>query len=377
MIVVIMKQPVKSYVLLSLVVLVVRSMYVLIYIQANKIPVYILFLLQLFFMNVLTSSISFMNHMASRTEPLKLKEFTIGFTLPSQLIMFTIDSILYAIIVWYVMKVFPNPCLEAKKWWFLVDMRRPFKGDDMAGKAINRAFIEYCSSEKKEALNCNRICKIINNKIVVSNVTVKSYEGEITMLMGHKGAGQAITINMLGGLIKPTSGRIRVYGYDFNSTTARSKVSMCPTQNSFFQLLTPYEYIKLICQVRGLAYGDIIKELNKWMETSKFNFHVPIGSLSFDHQRILALTCCLCLDSRLIVMYLPTLHMTPKAKIHFWNMMKKELAGRSFIIATHNLEEAIQLGNRIAMMSYGTIRCYGSPYFLRKRMVDGYRLVRK
>lgn len=365
----------KSFALLILILLIVRSVYVLIYIQANEFPLGVSLLMQLFFLNTLTNAISFMNFMSARGDPLKWEDFTIGFTIPCELIMFTADSFLYSFMTWYIMKVFPNDILEAKPWWFLFDFKAKQEEEDRAGLAIPRNFVEYYPTNLKEVLNCNRVCKFIKNQRILSNLTLKSYEGEITVLMGHKGCGQQVAIDIIGGLMQPTSGTIRIYGYELNSSAAKSKIAMCPTENSFFEMLTPAEYIMFVCKMRGIAYGDIINELNKWATKCKFKFNVLIKHLTYDEQRILALVCCLCVDSRVIVMYLPTIKMCPKQKMQFWSILKSELVGRSFILATHHMEEAVQIGNRIAMMSHGYIRCYGSPYYLRKHMVDGYRLV--
>lgn len=375
LIVAIMKNPKKSIAFHILIILIFRSVYLLIYIQANKVHIIFSFIMYLFYFNILTNTTYFVNYIMSRNESLSWDHINIGFTIPAHLIMFMVDTVLYLIITFYVMQVSPNIDLEPKKWWFIFDWRKTTEEKDEAGPAIPRAYIEYCSSDKKEALNCNRICKRWGKSMLLTNLTFKAYEGEICVLIGHKGGGQTLASNIFAGLVKPTSGRIRVYGHDQNTPAAKSKLSMCPSENCFYQLLTATEYIQFLCNVRGLAYGDIVRELAIWEKTCKFNFHTCIKNLSYDEQRILSLVCCLCVDSRVIICYQPTVKMAPQYKILFWSIMRRELAGRSIVISTQNLEEATQIGNRIAIMAFGAISCYGSPYFLRKRILDGYRLV--
>ncbi|CAF1151211.1 unnamed protein product, partial [Brachionus calyciflorus] len=89
-------------------------------------------------------------------------------------------------------------------------------------------------------------------KQAVQNLSLNIYEGQISVLLGHNGAGKSTTISMITGLAKPTNGRILVNDIDVvkNTKEARKCIGFCPQYNLLFDDLTVYEHLKFYSKLK-------------------------------------------------------------------------------------------------------------------------------
>lgn len=94
--------------------------------------------------------------------------------------------------------------------------------------------------------------------MLILGINMTIYEGEITAILGHNGAGKTTLFNILTGLIEPTSGTIKVFGYDVRSpsdvTKIRRMIGVCPQYDILFERLTPREHLKFIAALRVSIY---------------------------------------------------------------------------------------------------------------------------
>lgn len=330
----------------------------------------------LLFMNILTSNSKFMNYMEKANLPITFKNFDFGFTMPYHIIMLTGLIFIHSFLVWYLQQILPGSYMRPKKWWFLFDFMPKVKDEkDYAGQAIPKQYLEYAGPPLQEALFCNRICKVDKKFEKLWNCTFKAYLGEVTVVTCHMEGGLSLAINIINGLIEPSSGNIKLFGKDITKYSRIGFINTCPPENSFFHKLTAAEHIEFMCKLKRLSYIDIARENKTWRHHCNFSFSTVVEKLSYDEQRLLNLACSMCGNIRVITMAQPTMNMTPRYKKIFWNIIRKELVGRTFIIGTNSLDEAFRLANRVAIIEDGLVKCYGTPYFLRTRIAGGYRLV--
>ena len=85
------------------------------------------------------------------------------------------------------------------------------------------------------------------------------------------------------------------------------------------------------------------------------------GSLSGGNKRKLSVALALVADSKLVILDEPTSGMDLNARRRLWDMLKNYKQDRIIILTTHNMNEADLLGDRIAIMSHGRVKCLGSP----------------
>ena len=70
---------------------------------------------------------------------------------------------------------------------------------------------------------------------------------------------------------------------------------------------------------------------------------------------------------QVVILDEPTSGMDPNARRHIWELLQKERAGRTMVLTTHYMDEADHLGDRIAIMAEGMLKCYGTSLFLKKK----------
>ncbi|XP_031627171.1 ATP-binding cassette sub-family A member 3-like, partial [Contarinia nasturtii] len=312
-------------------------------------------------------------------------ELTVGITMCCMLI----SALVFLLIALYIEKLYPGEYGVPEKWYF------PFKTEFWTDKCIPIQDIyndrldstTHSSSENFEAepTNCvagvrvKNLRKIFDHgKVACKNVTINMFCDQITVLLGHNGAGKSTTIKMLTGMIPPTSGTAIINGYDIRTDLkkARESIGICPQHNILFDELTVREHIEIYSRLKGLNWDVVDKEIMKYVRLLSLESKIdtPSKALSGGMKRKLAFGIALCGDSKVVLCDEPTSGVDPSARRELWDLIQREKFGRTIILTTHFMDEADVLGDRIAIMADGEVKCCGTPFFLKKRFGSGYRL---
>ncbi|KAJ8939521.1 hypothetical protein NQ314_011088, partial [Rhamnusium bicolor] len=196
------------------------------------------------------------------------------------------------------------------------------------------------------------------------------YEGQITVLLGHNGAGKTTTMSMLTGMINPTSGTAKVNGYDIRTDMeeVRNSLGLCPQHNIIFDELTVSEHLYFFSKLKGLSKDEIKAEIDKYRNSKS-------STLSGGMKRKLCVGMALCGNSKVVMLDEPTAGMDPSARRALWDLLQCQKEGRTLLLTTHFMDEADLLGDRIAIMAGGELKCCGSSFFLKKKYGAGYSLI--
>jgi len=215
-------------------------------------------------------------------------------------------------------------------------------------------------------------------KVAVKSLNMNMYEGQIFVLLGHNGAGKTTTISMMTGLIPVTSGDATIRGLSIKEkmSSIRRTLGFCPQHDVLFDDLTVREHLEFYAGLKGYdkqkvkeAADEKIREVGL---TEKE--HVRSKSLSGGMKRKLSVGIALMGDSRIVFLDEPTSGMDPFSRRSTWDIIQNGKDGRVIVLTTHFMDEADLLGDRIAIMAEGELRCCGSSLFLKKRYGAGYCL---
>ncbi|XP_050094334.1 phospholipid-transporting ATPase ABCA1-like isoform X1 [Anopheles aquasalis] len=307
-------------------------------------------------------------------------EFSVGLVM----VMFLVDALLYLAIALYFEQVMPGEFGVAKPWNFLFtrDFWKRNRIEDGSGGMSKDEASPYFETEptiERAGVRIMNLRKVYGKKVAVERLNLNMYDGQITVLLGHNGAGKTTTMSMLTGMFSPTSGTALVNGYDIRKDIegVRFSLGLCPQHNVLFNELTVAEHLKFFAQLKGVpAYktvGEIDKYVNLLELTDKRN--AQSHTLSGGMKRKLGVGIALCGGSKVVLLDEPTSGMDPSARRALWDLIQREKVGRTVILSTHFMDEADVLGDRIAIMAEGTLRAIGSPFFLKKTLGAGYRLI--
>ncbi|CDP14120.1 unnamed protein product [Coffea canephora] len=212
----------------------------------------------------------------------------------------------------------------------------------------------------------------------VNSLQLNLYENQILALLGHNGAGKSTTISMLVGLLRPTSGDALIYGKSIltDMDEIRKSLGVCPQQDILFPELTVKEHLEIFATIKGVDEDSIDSSVTEVVDEVGLadKIGTTVKALSGGMKRKLSLGIALIGNSKVIVLDEPTSGMDPYSMRLTWQFIKRIKKGRIILLTTHSMDEADVLGDRIAIMANGTLKCCGSSLYLKHQYGVGYTL---
>ena len=201
----------------------------------------------------------------------------------------------------------------------------------------------------------------------VKNISLSIYKGELFSLLGRSGCGKTTLLRILAGFEKPTSGRIFIDGIDITDWPAYERpVNMMFQSYALFPHMTVYQNIAFGLKQDGLAKAaieDRIKEVLSLVQLSGFDDRKP-DQLSGGQKQRVALARSLAKRPKLLLLDEPLAALDKKLReqTQFELVNIQERVGVTFVLVTHDQEEAMTMSTRMAIMDDGKIRQIGVPH---------------
>jgi ABC-2 type transport system ATP-binding protein len=201
--------------------------------------------------------------------------------------------------------------------------------------------------------------------IAVKDLTFSVYKGEIFGFLGANGAGKTTAMRMLCGLLKPTSGKGLVAGFDISTQTEQVKkqIGYMSQKFSLYNDLTVKENFSFYGGVYGLSknetaerFNEILSRLDMSEESNKI-----AGSLPPGWKQKLAFSLALLHKPEVVFLDEPTGGVDPFTRRKFWDLIYETAAnGVTIFVTTHYMDEAEYCG-RVSIMTEGSIAVIGTP----------------
>ncbi|MGC9357092.1 MAG: ABC transporter ATP-binding protein [Anaerolineae bacterium] len=218
------------------------------------------------------------------------------------------------------------------------------------------------------------LTKKFDEILAVDRVTLNVRAGEVLALLGPNGAGKTTTVRLLSAILQPTAGRARVAGYDTvaQSREVRSRVGVLTEAPGLYTRMTGREYLDFFGEVRGLATSerrDRIAQLgDKFFMT--FALDRRLGQYSKGMAQKISLMRTLLHEPSVLLLDEPTSAMDPQsARLVRNTILQLRSTKRAIVVCTHNLAEAEELADRIAIIRQGAIVAQGSPLELKTQLL--------
>ncbi|CAN0579737.1 unnamed protein product, partial [Ectocarpus sp. 12 AP-2014] len=146
--------------------------------------------------------------------------------------------------------------------------------------------------------------------------------------------------------------------------------------NTLFDQLTVFQHLQLFAVVKGVRARDVDDEAARMVSEVGLleKKDTPTSALSGGQKRKLSVALAFIGGSEVIVLDEPTSGMDPFSRRSTWSVLQRQRKGRVILLTTHFMDEADTLGDRIAIMAEGELRCMGSSLFLKGLYGVGYTL---
>lgn len=203
------------------------------------------------------------------------------------------------------------------------------------------------------AVDVFNLAKSFKEVKALHDLSLRVTRGSRCVLLGPNGAGKSTFLNLVLGVLKPDFGSISVFGKAPGHITVRRRTGAMLQIPGIPSTLTVFEHLRLFRSYyqSPLSTGDILSKAG--LEGLERRLY---GTLSGGQQQRLNFALALCGNPDLLVLDEPSTSHDVEARIALWNEVD-EFAGkeRTLMLATHNLEEAERLGDRIAIFHEGRI----------------------
>ena len=218
-----------------------------------------------------------------------------------------------------------------------------------------------------EAIEVDSLTKEFGNFKAVDGISFKVEEGEIFGFLGPNGAGKSTTMMILTTLLKPTSGRALVGGYDVMSDAkkVREKIGYVQQEISVDEFLTGRENLYLHARINQIPRNLIKSRIDDVLELVELGEKKDQAALTYSGGMRKRLDIANGLLSRPSVLFLdePTVGLDIQTRRKIWSYIKKirKDFGMTIFISTHYMEEADNLCDRIGIIDHGKIQVIGTP----------------
>ena len=221
-------------------------------------------------------------------------------------------------------------------------------------------------SKDKPLLEIRGVSKKFGDFTAVNNVDLDIYQGELFCLLGGSGCGKTTLLRMLAGFEKPSSGQILIDGQDISEVPPYKRPTNMMFQNyALFPHMTVEKNIAFGLEQDGLAKTEILVKVDsilKLVELQEYKKRRPQQLSGGQRQRV-ALARALVKEPKLLLLDEPLAALDKKLReqTQFELMNIQEKVGVTFVVVTHDQEEAMTLSTRIAVMDKGRFIQTGTP----------------
>jgi len=218
------------------------------------------------------------------------------------------------------------------------------------------------------------LTKKFDDFTAVDTLTLRVRAGEILALLGPNGAGKTTTVRMLAAILKPTSGRATVAGFDVvrDARAVRQHVGVLTEMPGLYLRMTALPYLDFFGQLWGLTSHQraerselLLRRFGLWETRGQ-----RLGEYSKGMKQKLAIIRAMLHDPPVLLLDEPTSAMDPhSAKLVRDTIISLRDARRAIVVCTHNLAEAELLADRIAIIRLGRLILLGTPRELKAQLL--------
>jgi ABC-2 type transport system ATP-binding protein len=223
-----------------------------------------------------------------------------------------------------------------------------------------------------QMIEVDNLVKKYGHFIAVNDISFAVDEGEIFGLLGPNGAGKTTTIRCLLTLTKPASGDIKISGIDVlrNPQQARQRCGYVPQEVSVDADLTGYENLLMYAKLYRVPASERSKRIKEALDFMQVADKANNMVRTYSGGMMRRLEIGQVLVNRPLVLFMdePSIGLDPTAKRMIWEYIirLREEFHTTILITTHDMAEADELCDRIAIMNSGQIAIIGSPEELKK-----------
>ena len=199
----------------------------------------------------------------------------------------------------------------------------------------------------------------------VDRISFTAEAGAIFGLLGPNGAGKSTTIGCISGLLKPTSGQVKVLGHNVvhDGKAARSSLGVVPQELALYEDLSATNNLSYWAGAYGLSGDELKKRVQEVLDIVGLldRAREPVKKFSGGMKRRLNFACGVVHEPKILLLDEPTAGVDPQSRVRLLDLVREQAAaGTCVLYTTHYMEEAQELCDRLAIIDHGKLIAMGT-----------------
>jgi ABC-2 type transport system ATP-binding protein len=210
-------------------------------------------------------------------------------------------------------------------------------------------------------------------KVAISELNLEIPAGQLFAFLGPNGAGKTTTIKMIVGLLRPSSGTIRLCGHDVtaNNSAANRLLGYVPDVPYLYDKLTGVEFLQFIADMYGLEPRDTAAKIEQQIDFFQLHDFVEDLTESYSHgmKQRLAFAAAMLHTPRVLVIDEPMVGLDPRSVRMVKDLLRRNAAaGQTIFMSTHLLAIAEEIADRVGIVDQGRLKFLGTIDELRRKL---------
>ncbi|KAL7749979.1 hypothetical protein RI367_004494 [Sorochytrium milnesiophthora] len=212
----------------------------------------------------------------------------------------------------------------------------------------------------------------------VNDISMTLRKGRCLALLGHNGAGKSTLINMLSGLLSPTSGNAYVFGHALTHGAApiQRALGTCSQDDIQYPELSAREHLRLYARFKGIPTSELKEYIDERLDLVGLLPHADqlVGEYSGGMKRRLSIVSAGIGDPQFIILDEPTTGMDPINRRKVWQYIARLKRDCVLLLTSHSMEETDALGDDICIIDHGQVQATGTSLELKNAHGTGYQI---
>jgi len=222
-------------------------------------------------------------------------------------------------------------------------------------------------------IEVKNVTKKYGSFFAVRNINFEIKEGEIVGFLGRNGAGKTTTMNMITGLIEPTSGQILVGGYDVDKKpkNVKKQIGYMPEDTPLYPDLTVKEFVTYMADLKMIPRKEKKAAIEKAIKSTGLELvqNNLTKILSRGYKQRVSMAGAIVGDPKILILDEPTVGLDPKQVVEIRELIKSFRKDHTVILSSHILSEISQICEKIIIIDKGEIVAVDTPENLEKASV--------
>lgn len=208
-------------------------------------------------------------------------------------------------------------------------------------------------------IDIKNLTKQYGQQKALDNISLAINEGEIVGLLGPNGAGKSTMMKIVTCFIPPTSGEVKVCGFDINEQpmNIRSLIGYLPEQNPLYNELYVRESLEFIAGIHGIKGKERKERVEYMIEKVGLTKEVKkrIGMLSKGYKQRVGIAQAMIHNPKVLILDEPTTGLDPNQLVDIRNLIKELGQDKTVILSTHIMQEVEAVCNRVVIINNGKL----------------------